>query len=152
MKGRGLALAAPAAALVVVVALFLLFRRDLLLCGFDPEFARSLGRDPLRFDLLLHALLGAVIALGVMTAGPLVVFGFLVLPPLAALRAAPGLVAAFALSLAFAALAFLGGFYGAWRADLPAGPVCVALAAALLVCGIAFALRRRARLRARASA
>ena len=65
-----------------------------------------------------------------MTAGPLVVFGFLVLPALAALRVAPGLVAAFAISAAIAAFSFLGGFWLSYRADLPAGPVCVAVVAA----------------------
>ena len=138
-----------AVALVAVAALFFLFRRDLLLSSFDPEFARTLGRDPVRYDLLLHALVGGVIALGVMTAGPLVVFGFLVLPALAALRAAPGLVSAFAISAALAALSFLGGFWISYRADLPAGPVCVGVAAAVW---LAVALGMRLRVLGRAAA
>ena len=116
--------------LLAVGALFFLFRRDLLLTSFDPEFSRTIGRDPVRFDLLLYFLIGGAIALGVMTVGPLVVFGFLVLPALAALRVAPGLGSAFAISAAVAALSFLGGFGISYRADLPAGPVCVAVAAA----------------------
>ena len=86
--------------LLAVGLLFFLFRRDLLLTSFDPEFARTIGRDPVRFDLLLYFLIGGSIALGVMTVGPLVVFGFLVLPALAALRVAPGLGSAFAISAA----------------------------------------------------
>ena len=39
-------------------ALFFLFRRDLLLTSFDPEFARTIGRDPVRYDLLLYVLIG----------------------------------------------------------------------------------------------
>jgi ABC-type Mn2+/Zn2+ transport system permease subunit len=136
--------------LLAVGALFFAFRRDLLLCSFDPEFARTLGRDPSRVDLLLYLLVGGGIALGVMTTGPLLVFGFLVLPPLAALRVAPGLGAAFALSAAVAAVSFLGGFEVAYRADLPAGPVCVA-AAALCWAVAAVAMRLRARGRAAAS-
>jgi len=115
--------------LLVVGALLFLFRRDLLLTSFDPEFARTIGREPARYDLLLYFLIGAGIALGVMTAGPLVVFGFLVLPALAALRVAPGLAAAFAISAAIASVSFLGGFWLSYRADLPAGPVCVAMVA-----------------------
>lgn len=116
--------------LFAVAALFFLFRRDLLLTSFDPEFSRTLGRNPVCYDLLLYFLIGGGIALGVITAGPLVVFGFLVLPALAALRVAPGLASAFALAAALAAASFLGGFALAYRADLPAGPVCVAVAAA----------------------
>jgi ABC-type Mn2+/Zn2+ transport system permease subunit len=133
-----------AVVLLAVSSLFFLFRRDLLLTSFDPEFARTLGRDPFRYDLLLYLLIGAGVALGVMTAGPLVVFGFLVLPALAALRVAPGLVAAFAISAGVALVSFLGGFWVAYRADLPAGPACVALAGACwAACGLAMRLRPR---------
>jgi ABC-type Mn2+/Zn2+ transport system permease subunit len=117
------------ALLLGVSTLLFAFRRELLLASFDPEFARTLGREPARADALLYFLIGAGIALGVMTAGPLVVFGFLVLPALAALRVAPGLAAAFVLSAAIAASSFLGGFWLSYHADLPAGPVCVAVAA-----------------------
>lgn len=131
-----------------VGALFLLFRRELLLCCFDPEFARTLGRNPTRVDLLLYLLLGSGIALGVMTAGPLVVFGFLVLPALTALRVASGLGAAFAISAAIAVLSTVAGFELSYRADLPSGPVCVALAAA---CWATTSLALRAASRARAA-
>jgi ABC-type Mn2+/Zn2+ transport system permease subunit len=130
--------------LLAVASLFFLFRRDLLLISFDPEFARTIGRDPFRYDLLLYFLIGGGVALGVMTAGPLVVFGFLVLPALAALRVAPGLGSAFAISAFVAVLSFLGGFGLSYRADLPAGPVCVAVAGACwAVASLATSLRAR---------
>jgi len=144
LRGELLALTAAdlrliAIVLVAVGALFVAFRRDLLLASFDPEFARTIGRSPLRYDALLYFLIGGSIAVGVMTAGPLVVFGFLVLPALAALRIAPSLAIAFAISAAVAATSFLGGFQLAYSADLPAGPVCVAMAAAfwLVIAAIA---------------
>jgi ABC-type Mn2+/Zn2+ transport system permease subunit len=136
--------------LFAVAVLFFLFRRDLLLCSFDAEFARTLGRNPVRYDLLLYFLIGGGVALGVITAGPLVVFGFLVLPALAALRLASGLGAAVAISAVVAAASFLGGFAISYRADLPAGPVCVAVAAAGWAASALLA-RLRARHRARAA-
>ena len=135
--------------LLAVGSLFFLFRRDLLLSSFDPEFARTIGRDPFRYDLLLYFLIGGGIALGVMTAGPLLVFGFLVLPALAALRVAPGLGSAFAISAGVAVLSFLGGFGLSYRADLPAGPVCVAVAGA---CWALASLTMRLRASRRAAA
>jgi ABC-type Mn2+/Zn2+ transport system permease subunit len=137
------------AALLAAGLLFFLFRRELLLSSFDPEFARTVDRNPLRYDALLYALIGGSIALGVMEAGPLVVFGFLVLPALAALHLAPGLAAAFAISAAIGAASFLGGFALAYRADLPAGPVSVAVAAGFWLAAAALA---RLRLRRRAAA
>ncbi len=137
---------ALAAVLLGVAALLFLFRRDLLLSSFDPEFAHTIGRQPARYDMLLYGLIGAGIALGVMTAGPLLVFGYLVLPALAALRVAPGLASAFAISAGVAAFSFLGGFWVSYRADLPAGPVCVAgVAACWALASLGMRLRARAR-------
>jgi len=133
-----------AAATAAALVLFGLFRREILLASFDPEFARTIGREPARADALLFLLLGTAISLGVMTAGPLVVFGFLVLPPLAALRLAPRLGAAFALAAAVAAGASVGGFAVAYHADLPAGPTSVALAGGAWLLAAAFG-RLRAR-------
>ena len=121
---RTLALATAA-----ILVLFAAFRREILLVSFDPEFARTIGRDPLRWDALLYALLGVGISVGVMMAGPMVVFAFLVLPALAALRLGGGLAATFAIAAVVASLCSLGGFEVAYRADLPAGPVYVLLAA-----------------------
>jgi ABC-type Mn2+/Zn2+ transport system permease subunit len=149
LRGELLAISVPdlkalAVVMLLVGSLFFLFRRDLLLTSFDPEFARTLGRDPVRYDALLYLLLGAGIALGVMTAGPLLVFGFLVLPALTALRVAPGLASAFVLSAAVAAFSFLAGFDLSYRADLPAGPVCVGVAALCWATGsLAMRLRER---------
>src|SRR5262249_55140877 len=83
---------------------------------------RTIGHNPVRADALLFVLIGGAIALGVMEAGPLVVFGFLVLPPLAALRVAPHLGVALALSAAVGALCSVGGFALAYHVDLPTGP------------------------------
>jgi len=135
--------------LFIVGALFFLFRRDLLLTSFDAEFSRTIGRNPVRYDLLLYFLIGGGVALGVITAGPLVVFGFLVLPSLAALRVASGLGSAFAISAVLAAASFLGGFAISYRADLPSGPVCVAVAAAAWAASAVF-VRLRTRRRAQA--
>ena len=122
-------LAVLAVATGLALLLFLAFRREILLASFDPEFTRTVGREPGRADALLYGLLGVCIALGVMDAGPLVVFGFLVLPALAALRVAPGIGAAMAIAAAIGAISSAGGFAIAYRVDLPTGPTSVAVAA-----------------------
>src|SRR5262249_56736716 len=108
----------------------------------DREFARTVGKSPTVWDALLYALLGVGISVGVMTAGPMVVFGFLVLPALAALRVTSHLTATFLLAAAIGTVCALGGFEISYRADLPAGPVYVLLAA-----GIWLVVRGRAPLR-----
>ncbi len=119
-----------AAASALTFGVFWMFWRGLLLTSFDPDYARTLGVSTRLHDGLLYAMLGVAIGLGVMAAGPLVVFGFLVLPAFTALRVASGMAGAFAISIGIAASASLAGFLIAYRADLPAGPTGVALAAA----------------------
>ncbi len=118
------------ASAATTLGVFALFRRELLLVSFDPEYARTIGFSTRRHDAMFFALLGTAIGLGVMAAGPLVVFGFLVLPPLSALRRAPSIGSALVVSIVLAAFSSLGGFALAVRADLPAGPSSVAVAAA----------------------
>lgn len=138
-------LAVLALAASITGALFLLFRREILLASIDPEFLQTLGLSPARWDALVYALLGIAISLGTMMAGPLVVFGFLVLPAAGALRIARGIGGAFAIACGTAAVASLGGFELAFRADLPPGPVEVGVAALPWgIAAIAGLLRRRA--------
>ncbi len=142
ISNRDLAMLAVAAALVVFT--FALFRRELLLVSFDAEFARTIGRNPARYDALLYLLLGVGISVGVMTAGPMVVFGFLVLPALAALRLTTHLAMTFLVAGAIATVCSLGGFVLSYHADLPAGPVYVLLAAGIWsLAGALARLRRR---------
>ncbi len=143
ISDRDLALLAGVAA--AIAAVFALFRRELLVVSFDPEFARTIGREPVRYDLMLYLLLGAAISIGVMTAGPMVVFSFLVLPALTALRLSLSFALTFVASAAIATAASLGGFALAYRADLPAGPVYVLVAAAIWL-GVSVAMRLRTRI------
>jgi ABC-type Mn2+/Zn2+ transport system permease subunit len=115
----------------IVALVFVLFRRELLLVSFDPEFARTIGRNPERYDAVLYLLLGATISIGVMTAGPMVVFAFLVLPALTALRLGRSMHMTFAVAAGIALVSSFGGFAISYRADLPTGPVYVLLAAAI---------------------
>src|SRR5258706_9677031 len=142
ISNRDLALLSVVAA--IVLSVFVLFRREILVVSFDAEFARTVGRNPARWDALLYFLLGVGISVGVMTAGPMVVFGFLVLPALAALRLTSHLAMTFLVAAGIATLCSLGGFAVSYHADLPAGPVYVLLAAVVwLIAGATARARRR---------
>lgn len=127
-----------------VVLALLALRKELLLVSFDRELAMVFGRRVAFWDGLLYLLIGVTISLGVMTAGPLVTFGFLVVPALAARRLTRRMLAfSMTASLLGAAAAF-AGFWAAYRWDLPLGPSQVATACAVLMAvGAWNALRRR---------
>ena len=118
-----------AALLALTLALLGLFRRELLLVSYDWKLARNLGFSVLGWDLLLFSLIGLTVAATVMTVGPLISFGFLLVPNLIARQLVRRLpVAIFTASLLGGACAF-GGFAAAYRWDLPVGPAAVALLA-----------------------
>jgi ABC-type Mn2+/Zn2+ transport system permease subunit len=108
--------------------------RELLLVSYDRDMATALGRRTTRWDVVLFALVGLAISLGVMTVGPLVVFAFLVIPPLAALRLVRGMVPLMMTAAAIGAASALVGFWLSYHYDLPLGPTdAVTVAAAFVV-------------------
>ena len=117
----------------VVMACLILFRRELLLSSFDRDLTALLKGGVATWDLLFYLLAGVTVALGVIMAGPLLTFGFLVLPPIAVRplvsRMAPYFIAA---SAAGAGIA-VAGFAVCYEFDLPLGPTMVALGCGLVL-------------------
>ena len=119
--------------LVPVAVLLFGFRKQLLLVSFDRDMATVLGIRVTWWDAFLYLAIGATIAIGVMTAGPIVTFGYLVVPPVTArLLTRRMLTFSIAASLIGGGSAFVG-FYCAYRFDLPLGPAEVAVATAVLL-------------------
>ncbi len=116
----------------VALALFA-FRKELLLVSFDRDLAVVFGTRAGLWEFVLYLLMGVVISLGVMTAGPMATFGFLVVPPVT-MRLLAGRMLTFSLgSAALGAVTAFAGFYCAYRFDLPLGPAEVALSSAVLL-------------------
>jgi len=119
--------------LLLVLALLLLFRRELALVSFDPEFARVLQKRVLALEVLLHCLCTLTVAAGTIIVGPTMLFGLLVLPPLAARPFARSMGAFLALSSGAGLLAALLGTTLSFQADLPLGAAIVASAGLTLL-------------------
>lgn len=109
------------------------FHRELLLVSYDPEMATTLGRSVTLWQIVLFAIVGVTISLGVISVGPMVVFGLLLLPPLAAHRLVRGVVPLCVAASAIGVASSFLGFLLAYRMDLPLGPTDVAVAAAALI-------------------
>ncbi|MBK8177659.1 MAG: metal ABC transporter permease [Planctomycetes bacterium] len=120
----------------VVLVLFVVFHRELLLVSFDREAALVLGVRATALEALLHGITGLCVAAGTMIVGPTLLFGLLVLPPLAARRWARSMTSFLVLSGAFGLLSALGGILAAFQWDLPLGAAIVGTAALLLVPGL----------------
>jgi ABC-type Mn2+/Zn2+ transport system permease subunit len=132
-----------AALLGAVLAAFLLFHRDLLLVSYDRETAVVLGKRVLAFEALLNVATGLTVSVGTMTLGPVMLFGLLVLPPIAARPWARSMGGYLGLSSALGAAAVVLGVAASFELDLPLGAAIVAAAALLLVPGFVLGRLRR---------
>jgi ABC-type Mn2+/Zn2+ transport system permease subunit len=137
-----------AAVLGLVVLTLFAFQKEFLLVSFDRDLAVVFGKATRVWDTALYVLCGLTISFGVLAAGPLVTFGFLLAPPLTArLITRRMLTFSIASALIGGVTAFVG-FCAAYRYDMPLGPAEVAVSAAvLLVVGSAVRLRQAFALR-----
>ena len=116
-----------------VVLALLVFRRELLLVSFDRDMAAVLGFHARLWDTLLYLLIGITISLGVMTAGPVVTFGFLLVPTVTVRLFAQRMLTFSIASGLLGAVTAFAGFACAYRWDLPLGPAEVAVASLVLL-------------------
>jgi ABC-type Mn2+/Zn2+ transport system permease subunit len=138
LKGDILATTGPSLTLMVgvfgaVVLVLMAFRKEFLLVSFDRDMAMVFGKHVRLWDILLYLTIGITISLGVMTAGPIVTFGFLVVPPFTARLITRRMLTFSLTSAGLGAVTAFAGFYCAYRFDLPLGPAEVALAGLVLV-------------------
>jgi ABC-type Mn2+/Zn2+ transport system permease subunit len=114
-----------AATLMFVLGALGLFHKELLLVSFDRDMAITLHKSVIFWDVLLYVLIGLTVSIAVLSVGPLITFGFLLIPALTAHLLARNMRQFTVLaSLIGGVVAFLG-FYIAYQWDLPVGPTDV---------------------------
>ena len=138
LRGEILAVGRTELGLMVLVyglaaVVLALLQPDLLVVSFDPEMASVLGKRVLGHTLVLQGLTGAVIATGVMVVGPVVLFGLLVLPPLAARALARSWKSFVWIAAGLGLVSAVAGIWMSFRFDWPLGPSVVVAAACTLV-------------------
>ena len=114
-------------AFTLVLLTFLIFQKEFMLVSFDREMAITLKKRVLWWDSLLFFLIGLTISMAVLSVGPLVTFGFLLVPPLTAHLFARNMRQFALIACAIGVVAASLGFYLAYRFDYPVGPTDVAL-------------------------
>ena len=122
-----------AGTLLLVDAVVVALRSRFLLVLTDPDFAAVAGLRVTGWIMLLALLNGCVIGASVAAVGPLVTFGFLILPALCASTFTRSLRTHLIASIVAGVLTAIIGYKIAYRYDFPLGDCTVASAAALLV-------------------
>jgi len=124
----------PTVASIAVAAVILqVFFKEFRFITFDPETARTQGYRATLWDTAFYGIAGTVIALSTHLVGDIFVFGFLVIPPTAAMLLTRSVSRIFLLSVLIGALAPFAGLFLAFLLDLPASPSSVAVAACVLL-------------------
>lgn len=111
----------------IVVICFLLFNREFTLISFDREMAIVLRKNVVFWDVFLFILIGAIIAISVISVGPLVAFGFAIIPPLVVRPHVNSIRAFIVCSSLCGAIGAFCGFIISYKNDLPLGPTDVVL-------------------------
>lgn len=120
-------LAVTAGTFAGVIAALTFFQKEFLLISFDRDMAVSLKKNVLAWDVFLFLLIGLTISMSVLSVGPLVTFGFLLLAPLTAHLFSRNMRQFSLLASSVGGLTAVTGFALAYRWDLPVGPTDVAL-------------------------
>ena len=104
------------------------WQRGFVQAAFDADGARVRGLPVWLLDVTLIGSIALSISLCTRVLGALPVFAFSVLPAMAALRVCPNIERALVVAAAVGAACGAGGYYLAWRFDLPVGAAQTLLA------------------------
>jgi ABC-type Mn2+/Zn2+ transport system permease subunit len=119
--------ALTAIALAVVLVVLGIFHKELLLVSFDRALAVTLRKNVVLWDAVMYLLIGFTVSIAVLSVGPLVAFGFLLIPVLTVRLFARNMQQFTIIASVVGGVASFLGFWIAYRWDLPVGPTDVVL-------------------------
>jgi ABC-type Mn2+/Zn2+ transport system permease subunit len=124
-----------AAALAIVVLVLVLFHSELLLVSYDREMAITLRKNVIFWDALLYLLIGLTVSMAVLSVGPLIAFGFLLIPALTAHLFVRTMHQFTIVASLIGGVSSFVGFWIAYQWDLPVGPTDVVLLGLIYAAG-----------------
>ena len=120
-------LALTAITLALVLTVLGLFHKEILFVSFDRAMAATLGKNIVFWDMLLYLLIGLTVSMAVLSVGPLIAFGFLLIPALTSHQFARTMRQFTFIASLLGGFASFIGFWIAYEYNLPVGPTDVVL-------------------------
>jgi ABC-type Mn2+/Zn2+ transport system permease subunit len=117
---------------IIVLTVQLLFFKEFSYIGFDAETARTQGFRAQFWEMLFYVIAAVVISVATHMVGDVFVFGFLVIPPVAAMLMTRSVRGIFLISILIGLLVPGVGLVVAFLGDFPASPAIVAVALVIL--------------------
>ncbi|MFD2206815.1 metal ABC transporter permease [Kiloniella antarctica] len=128
---------------LAITVLAILFMKEFGLVCFDPDYAASRGWAVNKIDLMMMALLLAVVVIGLKTVGLILIIALVIIPPVAARFWTDRLGLMVAISAFTGGLScYLGAALSALTPDLPSGATIVLTATSIFTLSLLFAPKR----------
>jgi ABC-type Mn2+/Zn2+ transport system permease subunit len=117
--------------LALVLAVLGFFHKEILFVSFDRAMAATLGKNIALWDIVLYLLIGLTVSMAVLSVGPLIAFGFLLIPALTSHQFARTMRQFTVTASLLGGLFSFVGFWIAYEYNLPVGPTDVVLLGAI---------------------
>ncbi len=129
-----------------VVASVVLFHREFLLISYDRDLAISLKKNVALWDLVFYLTVGLLVSVAVLGVGPIMTFGYLIIPPMVAHLLVRGISRFMVLASVVGVGSSIISFFVSYHLDLPLGPTSVAVLGFVYLAAWLFAAGRSAKL------
>ena len=127
---------------VVILLIFVLFYQKIFAVTFDEDFARAVGTNAGRYNLIIAVVVAVIIVLAMNLVGSLLISAFVIFPALSSMRLFHTFFSVTVCSAVLSVLCALFGILLAVLAGTPVGATVVAMdAAAFLFCCAAGEIR-----------
>ena len=117
---------------VLVMTIHLLFFKEFAYISFDAETASTQGFKAGLWEMAFYVIAAVVISVATHIVGDVFVFGFLVVPPVAAMLIARKVKWIFLISVIIGFISPIVGLFLAFEFDFPSSPTIVAVASIVL--------------------
>ena len=129
---------------VVILLIFVLFYQKIFAVTFDEDFARAVGTNAGRYNLIIAVVVAVIIVLAMNLVGSLLISAFVIFPALSSMRLFHTFFSVTVCSAVLSVLCALSGILLSVLAGTPVGATVVAMdAAAFLFCCAAGEIRGR---------
>ena len=127
---------------VVILLIFVLFYQKIFAITFDEDFARAVGTNAGRYNLIIAVVVAVIIVLAMNLVGSLLISAFVIFPALSSMRLFHTFFSVTVCSAVLSVLCALSGILLSVLAGTPVGATVVAMdAAAFLFCCAAGEIR-----------
>jgi zinc transport system permease protein len=128
---------------VLAMAAHIVFFKEFTYISFDAETAKTQGFRSGLWEIAFYLIAAVVISAATHMVGDIFVFGFLVIPPVAAMLFAKRVRMTFVIAVLIGALTPIVGLFLAFKLDLPSSPTIVAVACVVAFTGWLMTLVKR---------